>query len=132
MLKVYLLILVLGFVGSAGYGAYYYYKDTQERIQVLTENGAKLKVAKKLQDQTINTMIEDREKFAALTKDLNARLDKANSYRDVLINKLRKHNLAALSLKKPKLVEKKINNGTKKLLRSLEIISGAAPAPTIK
>ena len=132
MLKIYLLILVLGFVGGAGYGAYYYYKDTQERIQVLTENGAKLKVAKKLQDQTINAMIEDREKFAALTKDLNAKLDKANSYRDVLINKLRKHNLAALSLKKPKLVEKKINNGTKKLLRSLEIISGAAPAPTIK
>lgn len=132
MLKIYLLILVLGFVGGAGYGAYYYYKDTQERIQVLTENGAKLKVAKKLQDQTINAMIEDREKFAALTKDLNAKLDKANSYRDVLINKLRKHNLAALSLKKPKLVEKKINNGTKKLLRSLEIISGAAPAPTVK
>ena len=60
MLKVYLLILVVGFVGGAGYGAYYYYKDTQERIQTLTANNAKLAVAKQMQDDTINAMIEDR------------------------------------------------------------------------
>jgi hypothetical protein len=76
-------------------------------------------------------MIEDRERFSALTKKLQIKLDRANSYKNVLIGKLRKHNLAKLSLKKPLLlVEKKINAGTKKLFRSLEIISGApAPAP---
>ena len=132
MLKIYLLIIVLGLVGGSVYGAYYYYKDTQERIRILTENTAKLETAKKMQDDTINAMIEDRERFSALTKELQTNLDKANVYKDVLIGKLRKHNLAKLSLRKPGLVEKKINNGTKKLFRSLEKISGAVlPAPVV-
>jgi len=130
VLKIYLLIIVLGLVGGSIYGAYYYYKDSQERIRILTENTAKLEVAKEIQDNTINAMIEDREKFTSLNKELQANLDKANVYKDVLIGKLRKHNLAKLSLRKPGLVEKKINNGTKKLFRSLEAISGAAaPVP---
>jgi hypothetical protein len=128
VLKIYLLIIVLGLVGGVGYGGWYYYKDTQERIRILTENTVKLETAKKMQDDTINAMIEDREKFDELNKELQSKLDKANVYKDVLIGKLRKHNLAKLSLRKPGLVEKKINNGTKKLFRSLEKISGAVPA----
>ena len=130
MLKIYLLIVVLGLVGGSVYGAYYYYKDSQERIRILTENTAKLETAKKLQDDTINAMIEDREKFEELNKELQTNLDKANVYKDVLINKLRKHDLAKLSLKKPRLVEKKINDGTKKLFRSFEKISGAVAPPS--
>ena len=130
MLKIYVLIVVIGFVGTGAYGAYYYYKDSQQRIQILTENTAKLETAKQMQDATINTMIEDRKRFSILTKKLQIKLDRANSYKNVLIGKLRKHNLAKLSLKKPLLVEKKINAGTKKLFRSLEIISGA-PAPVV-
>ena len=130
MLKIYVMIVVIGFVGGSVYGAYYYYKDSQQRIQVLTENTAKLETAKLIQDDTINTLIEDREKFAELNKELGLKLDAANVYKDVLIGKLRKHDLANLSIKKPGLVEKKINNGTAKLFRSLETISGAvAPAP---
>ena len=133
MLKIYLLVIVLGLVGGSVYGGYYYYKDTQERIRILTENTAKLETAKKMQDDTITAMIEDREKFDELNKELGRKLSAASVYKDVLIGKLRKHNLAKLSLRKPGLVEKKINNGTKKLFRSLEKISGAgpaAPAPT--
>ena len=128
MLKIYLLVIVLGLVGGSVYGAYYYYKDSQERIRILTENTAKLETAKQLQDDTINAMIEDRERFEELNKELQTNLDKANAYKNVLIGKLRKHNLAKLSLRKPGLVEKKINNGTKRLFRSLEKISGAVPA----
>ena len=129
MLKIYLLIIVLGLVGGVGYGGWYYYKDTQERIRILTENTVKLETAKAMQDATINAMIEDREKFDELNKELQSKLDKANVYKDVLIGKLRKHNLAKLSLRKPGLVEKKINNGTKQLFRSLEKISGSVPPP---
>ena len=50
MLKIYLLVIVLGLVGGSVYGAYYYYKDSQERIRILTENTAKLETAKQLQD----------------------------------------------------------------------------------
>jgi|TARA_R110000772_G_scaffold6998_1_gene24145 aminopeptidase-like protein len=133
VLKLYILVVVVGLVGGSVYGAYYYYKDSQDRIRILTENTAKLETAKKMQDQTINIMIEDREKFAELNKELQLNLTKANVYKDKLIGKLRKHNLAKLSLRKPRLVEKKINAGTKKLFRSLEVLSGAvAPAPAVK
>ena len=133
MLKIYMLIVVVGLVGGVVYGGYYYYKDTQSRIQTLTENNSKLEVATQQQEQTINTLIEDREKFDELNKELQVKLDKANQYRDTLIDKLRKHDLAKLSLKKPGLVEKKINNGTKKLFRSLESLTGAPPpAPVVE
>ena len=91
MLKIYMLIIVLGLVGGVVYGGWYYYKDTQERIQILTENSAKL--------------------------------EHANDYKNNLIAKLRKHDLTRLSQQKPGLVEKKINNGTKKLFKSFESIT---------
>ena len=94
------------------YAGYYYYKDTQSRIQTLTENNAKLETAK-TQDQTIETLIADREKFDKLNKELQVKLEKANDYKNTLIDKLRKHDLSKLSLKRLRLVEKKINNGTK-------------------
>ena len=133
MLKIYMLIMVVGLVGGVVYGGYYYYKDTQSRIQTLTENNAKIMAAKAAQDNTINTLIEDREKFDELNKELQTKLDKANDYKNTLIDKLRKHDLAKLSMKKPGLVEKRINNGTKKLFRSLESLTGATPpAPVVK
>ena len=135
MLKVYILIVVIGLVGGVCYGGYYYYKDTQERIQTLTENNAKVMAAKEAQDNTINALIEDREKFETLNKELQIKLDTAHDYRNTLIDKLRKHDLAKLSMKKPGLVEKKINNGTKKLFRAFEKLTGGGtpnPAPANK
>ena len=133
MLKIYILIAVVGLVGGVVYGGYYYYKDTQSRIQTLTENNAKLETAKAIQDQTIDTLIADREKFDKLNKELQVKLDRANDYKNTLIDKLRKHDLAKLSMKKPGMTEKRINNGTKKLFRSLESLTGAAPpTPVVK
>ena len=127
MIRIYILVVVIGIVGAAAAGAYYYYTDSQARIQALIENTAKLEMVKKLQDDTINTLVADQKKFAKLNSDLRGRLDKANEYKDILIGKLQKHDLSNLSLKKPLLVEKKINAGTAKLFRSLEILSGAVP-----
>ena len=132
MLKIYMLIVVVGLVGGVVYAGYYYYKDTQSRIQTLTENNAKLETAKAIQDQTIETLVADREKFDKLNKELQVKLEKANEYKNTLIEKLRKHDLAKLSMQKPGLVEKKINNGTKKLFRSLESLTGSPPIPTSK
>ena len=127
MLKVYILIVVLGLVGGVVYGGFYYYKDTQARIAILTENSAKLEQATNTQKQTIDTLVEDAEKYRELNKDLNIKLEAANEYKNKLIGKLRKHDLAKLSLQKPGLVEKKINNGTKKLFESLEKLTSVAP-----
>tara|TARA_Y100000004_G_scaffold95909_1_gene107366 strand:+ start:495 stop:902 length:408 start_codon:yes stop_codon:yes gene_type:complete len=120
MLKIYILIAVVGLVGGVVYGGYYYYKDTQSRIQTLTENSARLEAVTKEQNNTINVLVKDQQKFEELNIELQSKLDKANEYKDVLIGKLRKHDLAKLSMQKPGLIEKRINNGTNKLFKSLE------------
>ena len=122
--------MVIGLVGGVVYGGYYYYKDTQARIATLTENSAKLEQAANTQKQTIDTLVADAAKFQELNRELNTKLEAANDYKNTLIDKLRKHNLAALSLKKPGLVERKINNGTKKLFESLEKLSAVEPDPS--
>ena len=129
MLKIFILILVVGLLGGVLYGGYYYYKDTQARIAVLTENSAKLEQATNTQKQTIDTLVEDAAKFRVLNKELNTKLEAANEYKNTLIDKLRKHDLAKLSLKKPGLVERKINAGTKELIESFEEISALEPDP---
>ena len=68
-------------------------------------------------------MIEDTEKLNSLVNSLNNEMKIAESYREELISKLQKHDLTALSLKKPKMIEKRINDGTKELFDSFESIS---------
>ena len=127
MIKVYMLVIVLGLVGGVVYGGYYYYKDTQSRIQTLTENSAKLETAKKVQDQTIATLVADAKKYEELNKNLNTRLNAANKYKNKLLGKLRKINLKKLSAEEPAVWEKKINNASKRLLESFESTTAIPP-----
>ena len=123
MFRIYILIAVIGLVGGVVYGGWYYYKDTQARIQVLTENSIKLETATKLQKSTIDTLVADAKKYEKLNRKLDIELKKAHDYKNNLIAKLRKHDLVRLSQQKPGLVEKKINVGTKKLFESFESLT---------
>ena len=67
-------LIIMGILGAVGYGGYMYYKDTQQRIMTLKENNAKLEVAEQMANETINTMMEDREKMAELNKELQGKL----------------------------------------------------------
>ena len=123
MLKIYILIVVLGLVGGVVYGGWYYYKDTQARIATLTENSAKLEVAAQTQKQTIDTLVADAKKYEKLNSELHIKLESANDYKNTLLGKLRKHNLTRLSAQKPALIERKINNASKRLLESFESLT---------
>ena len=123
MLKVYILIIVLGLVGGVVYGGWYYYKDTQARIQTLTENSAKLETAAKLQKSTIDTLQADAKKYAELNSQLQTKLVAANKYKNQLLSKLRKINLSKLSAEDPAKWERKINNASKRVLESFESIT---------
>ena len=109
MLRVYMLIIVVGLIGGVVYGAYAYYHDTQQRIATLQQNNAKLETVAKTNELTINSLQESQEKFATLNKDLQVKLNEAEEYGDDLRKKLHKHNLTRLSIKKPGLIEKRIN-----------------------
>ena len=124
MIRIYIMIVVVGLVGGAIYGAKYYYDSTQARIAQLQENNAKLEIANQTNQDTINKMAQDQVALEAANQQLSSDLQEASKYKDELIAKLQKHNLSALSLKKPGLIENRINNGTKEVFDALESLSG--------
>ena len=115
MIKVYMFLIIMGILGAVGYGGYMYYKDTQQRIMTLKENNAKLEVAAQVANDTINTMVEDRERMAELNKGLQKQLQSAERYGDQLRNTLQKHNLTHLANKRPSYIERKMQNATNRL-----------------
>lgn len=122
------LIVVIILMAGAGY---WYYNDSQARIKILTENNAKLEVANKTNQETINILQADSKKFSQLNSQLQKQLQESEAYGDELRQKLRKHDLTALSEKKPALVEGKINNATKKVFEEIEKDTGAIPKQPI-
>ena len=124
MFKIYGIILIIGIVGAIGFGAKYYYDTTQNKIAVLQDSNAKLELVAETNRSTINRLQEDNAKMNELSKELQSDLAEANKYKDELIEKLQKHDLTRLSLKKPGLIEKRINNGTKELFESFESLTG--------
>ena len=122
-----MLIIVVGLLGGVVYGAYAYYQDTQQRIATLQQNNAKLETVAKQNETTINSLQESQEKFATLNLELQGKLDEAEKYGDELRKKLHKHDLTRLSIKKPGLIEKRINNGTQKLFDNIESLTALPP-----
>ena len=129
MIKVYIALFIISILGAVGYGAFYYYKDTQSRIATLTENSAKLEMAAKTQKNTIDTLVADAKKFQQLNSELNTKLVQATKYKNSLLSKLRKINLKKLSAEEPAIWEKKINNASIRLLESFE---STTAVPTVK
>ena len=119
MLRIYGLLIVLGLLAGVGYGAYYYYNDTQQRLATLRDSNAKLEVANKENQATIKAMKDNYEKQSKLNKELSAKLKDAESYGNELRKKLSKIDLPASSLNKPKETEERINNASQKLLDML-------------
>jgi len=118
----YLIILML--VGSMGGGALWYYKDTQSTIATLRENNSKLMMVAETNQETINSMARDYQLAQENMLVLQERAKEAEQYQDELAAKLRRHDLTALTLQKPGLIEKRVNNATAKIFDELEADSG--------
>lgn len=127
-LKLSLIFLVI--MGVMAGGFYFYYKDSQKRLAILTENAAKAELAVEAQKAAIISMKDSFEKQAVLVTNLQGKLSEAEDGYKKLSSKLRRHDLEELSRAKPGLMEKKINNGTKRLLLELEAISGETRSNT--
>ena len=123
MLRIYGLLIVLGLLAGVGYGAYYYYNDTQQRLATLRDNNAKLEVVNKENQETIKMMKDNYEKQSKLNKELSAKLKDAEVYGNELRKKLSKIDLPAASLNRPKETEERINNASQKVLDILESIT---------
>jgi len=125
MFRLYAILIVVGLLGGAAYGAKYYYDTTQNTIASLRENNAKLEVANETNQATINQMGKDTARLNLLTNQLALDLQTSEKYGDELRSTLNKHNLTHLANKKPGLIEKRMQNATNKLWDDLESITGA-------
>ena len=105
-----ILSLVLAF------GTYYWFSS--KKIERLTENNAKLSVVAKTNEETINRLNEDNQSFQRANDELQVKLKASEAYGDELGKKLRKHNLTLLTLKKPGLIEKRVNDATQKIFET--------------
>ena len=123
MMRIYGVLIVLGLLAGIGYGAYYYYNDTQQRLATLRDNNAKLEVVNKENQSTIKMMKENYEKQTKLNNELSAKLKDAEVYGNELRKKLSKIDLPAASLNRPKETEERINNASQKVLDMLESIT---------
>ena len=120
MIKFYIAIVVMGLVGGAVYGAKYYYDTTQNTIAALRDNNAKLEIANETNTATINQLNNDARLAEAENAELQASLQAAEAYKDELVQKLQKHDLSRCSVRKPGLIERRINNGTAQVFDDLE------------
>jgi len=115
----------LSFSSIAG-GGYFYYTDTQERMAQLRENNAQLQIAVEDNENTIATLQATAQLNQKLSDELTERLNKSEEGRNRLINLFGKHDLTRLALRKPGLIETRVNNGTKKAFDGIESVSGAS------
>ena len=119
------ILLVLLLASSLAGGGWFYYTDTQSRIAQLRDSNSQLKVAAEDNLRTIDTMKENSIKNEKLTLELQGRLEESEKSRNCLIEVFGKHDLTRLALKKPGLIEKRVNDGTKKAFDGIESVSGA-------
>lgn len=123
MIRVYALIFVLAILGGVGYGAFWYYNDTQARIAQLRENSAKLEVANQTKDATIKELQENIQKQLELTNELNIKLQKSEQENRRIAGLLQDTDVVANSIADPVATEQAINEEIDLMFRSIESIT---------
>ena len=119
MARVYILIFILFILGGIGYGAYYIYNDTMQRMAVLRENNAKLEVALDSKNAVIEELQNNMQKQIELSNELNTKLAAVEKENTKIRDKLAEGNLVADSLKDPKVMEQKINEEVSNIFDTL-------------
>jgi hypothetical protein len=100
------------------FGGYYWL--TEKRLATLTENNAKLTIAARTNQDTIDKLTQDYEQQQELNSELKVKLTAAEAYGDELAKKFREHDLTMLTMRKPGLIERRVNSATQKILDDLE------------
>mgnify|MGYP003650869668 FL=1 len=106
--------LALFVLASAGAG-YMYVKKIEGDLQTARENVAKMEVAIQVSEASIKMMETDIKRTSELNMQLQGDLQKAEKYGDELRATLQKHNLTMLALKKPAMIEQRMQDATTKI-----------------
>ena len=126
MIKVYVFIAIFGLLSTVVFGVYREYNDMKDRIETLRENNVKLKLVAEENQKALEEAQLFAQEMTERNQELQIGLQEAEVYTDNLRSKLQRHDLTLLSLKKPGMIETRVNNATKKVWNEIETISGAA------
>jgi len=121
--KFYSYLISFGILAGVVGAGYLYYKDSQKKIAQLTESNAELKFTAELCEQTVDSLSKDILRTQRLVTDLEEKNKAAEEYSSELLRRLQEHDLVALTFNKPGLIEKRVNNATKKVFRDIESIT---------
>ena len=117
MTKYFVILLFFTTLGGLGYK---YYTDTSSTIQRLTKENAELVLSIDSCNASLQSMEEERKRIQRNAEGLARDLKISESYVDGLYRKLREHDLTNLALKKPELIEKRVNEATRKIFDDIE------------
>lgn len=106
-------------------GGWWYYNWSQDEIEVLRDNNAKLELAVDTQKETIKVIRRDAKLAGNLQKEVNTEFAASRKEVDKLRRKMARHDIAYLAYSKPKTVEKILNNATADAERCFEILGGS-------
>lgn len=123
MFGLYAKLAVAGIIGMLVFGAVSEYRDMKNRIAVLRENNAKLELVAESNALALEEATQFATEMEEQNLELQANLQKAEVYKDSLIEKFRDHDLTRLSLKRPGMIQLRINNATKKVFDDIESLT---------
>tara|TARA_R110000824_G_scaffold50752_7_gene141555 strand:- start:31065 stop:31472 length:408 start_codon:yes stop_codon:yes gene_type:complete len=108
-------LLLMGVVS----GSYMYIKYLNEQVAILKGNQIVLETKIKEQNDSIKNYLAKQENINNQIVDLEVQKNKAQREVNKLRNTFAKHDLDNLALVKPKLIEIRINKGTKRVMQEL-------------
>ena len=108
--------VLMGIIFVMGIGSYFLY---QQYETVKAENMA-LNFAVEEQKQTIVTIKENFERQGKALNNLTARNAEIEGEMTRYLDIFKRHNLNKLAIAKPGLIEKRVNDGTKKVFETIE------------
>lgn len=120
-----MLLILTVVIGAVGFGAWKYYQYTQEQIRIYAVNAATAELAQQQAEAAVESLKRDMVEIQAQFTAVSSKFEVAKGRVDALEDKLSEHEIGDLAQKKPKLIEKIIDKGTKDVLRCYEILTGS-------
>ena len=112
-------VIVASLVG----GAYAYVSWQSYKIKDLTKENATLSLVAEKNAETVRKLEDQIIKQTVQNTELRISLNKSEEVREEMLRIFRDHDLTKLATAKPGLIEKRINDGTRKAFDDLESIT---------
>ena len=112
-------LLLIGIVSATLIGAGAYVLKLRSANDILKANQIKLEGAIETQKAVIENQKQDYEQIISINKELNDDIIQINKSKQILQEKLSKHDLNYLAVEKPGLIEKIINKGSNEIMNEL-------------